>query len=506
MMPSKGLDKWLCEILLLFIVLAIFTPSALAQFNSGFEGTVNDQSGAAIPNAKIVVTNQATNVTKDTVSSESGTFRISALEGGTYRITVDSPGFRPWSQADILLESNQTRTVYPVLGVKEQKTLVEVSAVVATVETAKSNVSREIDERTIEDAPLLGRNIYTSMIQLAPGITGSGLPNGGALGSGSANNDSFEQEPGYQINAAGQRQENNEYQVDGSSVNGNSRDGIVNLTPEPDFVQAIRVSGVTFSAAKGRDSGAFVEVYTRPGTNDIHGSLSEFHTNNDLTSRTIFQTCPPNDPGCHAVPVFRRNEFGGTLGGPIIKNKLFAFGGIFLLRSSNATTQLATVETPQFAQFVAANFPNSIANSFFKAAPPAAPPTADILTVAQVKQLNPGQYPAPAIFPDNLPAVGTAFLPQSLTHNAYQWHARVDYAFSNDKDRMFFDWFRTYSDQLQSDPRVVYRVKVPNNGIYGKINWVHTFSPTVLNEASFTGVRADGSNPGTENHKELPNA
>src|SRR5437764_3872359 len=118
--------------------------------------------------------------------------------------------------------------------------------------------------------------------------------------------------------------------------------------------------------------------------------MSEFHTDNKLTARTEFQFCPSGSTGCRAIPAFRRNEFGGTLGGPIIKNKLFAFGGIFLLRSSNATTQLATVETPQFAQFVAANFPNSIANSFFKAAPPAAPPTADILTVAQVKQLNPG--------------------------------------------------------------------------------------------------------------------
>src|SRR5439155_21627691 len=121
--------------------------------------------------------------------------------------------------------------------------------------------------------------------------------------------------------------------------------------------------------------------------------------------------------------------------------------------------------------------------------------SADNLTVAQPNQFNPGQYFAPAIFPDTLPAAGTAFLPQCLTRNDYQCHARVDYVFSTDKDRMFFDWFRTYSDQLQSDPRVVYQVKVPNNGIYGKINWVHTFSPTVLTEASFTGVRPHGSNP-----------
>jgi len=493
------------EVLALLCFFGMANP-ARAQFNSGFEGTVNDPSGAAIPNAKITVINQATNVVKATVSNESGTFRVSALEGGTYRITVESSGFSIWTQQDILLESNQMKTVSPVLTLQAQTTTVEVKASVATVQTAKSDTSREINEKTIDTAPLLGRNVYTSIIQLAPGITGSGMPRGGALGSGSANNDSFEQEPGYEINAAGQRQESNEYQVDGSSVVSASRDGVVNLTPEPDFVQAIRVSGANFSASKGRYSGALVQVYTKPGTNQLHGSLSEFHTNNALTSRTIFQTCPPDSTGCHAVPTFRRNEFGGSLGGPVIKDRLFLFGGIFVLRSSQATTQVATVETPQFAQWVAQNYPNGIANAFFTQAVPAAAPTTGILTVAELEALNPGHYPAPANLPSDLPAIGTGFFPQSLTHNAHQWHVRGDYNFNNDKDRMFADWFQNYSDQLQADPRSIYRVKVPNHGVYGKLDWIHTFSPTLLNEASFTGGTAVGSNPGTYHNKELPNA
>lgn len=506
MTQLKGHYRISFIILLLWGILSISPRPALAQFNSGFEGTVNDPSGAAIPNAKITVVNQATNVTTTTGSSESGTFRVSALQGGTYRITVEASGFNAWTQQDILLESNQTKTVFPVLAVQAQVTTVEVKAAVASVQTAKSDTSREIDEKTIDDAPLLGRNIYTSIIQLAPGITGSGLPRGGALGSGSANNDSFEQEPAYEINAAGQRQESNEYQVDGSSVVSASRDGVVNLTPEPDFVQAIRVSGANFSASKGRYSGALVQVYTKPGTNELHGSLSEFHTDNAITGRTIFQTCPPGSTGCHAVPVFRRNEFGGSLGGPIIKNKLFVFGGLFILRSSSATTQVATVETPQFAQWVNQNYPNSIANTFFTQAQPASAPTTGILTVSQLEALTPGHYAAPANLPGDLPAVGTGFFPQSPTHNAYQWHVRGDYNFNNDKDRVFVDWFNNYSDQLQTDPRLIYRVKVPNHGVFGKLDWIHTFSPTLLNEASFTAGNADGSNPGTLRNQELPNA
>ncbi|MDQ1694587.1 MAG: hypothetical protein QOH85_2122, partial [Acidobacteriaceae bacterium] len=321
--------------------------SCYAQFTSGFTGVVTEQTHAAVPGAKVTATNVATHVSQFAVSSDSGDFRIPSLPEGVYTIEVSASGFKQWVQSDVHLESNEVKTIYPALALPTQTTSIQVTDAISAVETDRSDTSREISQATIEHAPLLGRNIYTSMIELAPGVTGSGLPSGGALGSGSANNDSFEQEAGYQINAAGQRQENNEYDVDGAGVNSASRDGVVNLSPEPDFIQAVRISGATFDAAKGRYSGAYVQVFTKPGTNQLHGSLSEYHTDNALTARTIFQYCAPGDRGCRAIPAFRRNEFGGTLGGPIIKNKLFVFGGAFALRSSNATTQVATVETPQ---------------------------------------------------------------------------------------------------------------------------------------------------------------
>ena len=365
----------------LAIIFTLATIPAYAQFDSGFTGVVVDQSQAAIPNATISVTNTATGVIHTAKSSSNGDFRVPSLGEGNYTIQIDAAGFKTWEQDNVLLESNVVKTLYPALALPTQTTSVTVTSAAPSIETDKSNTSREISQETIENAPLLGRNIYTSMIELAPGITGSGLPSGGALGSGSANNDSFEQEAGYQINAAGQRQENNEYDVDGAAVNSASRDGVVNLSPEPDFIQAVRVSGATFDAAKGRYSGAYVQVFSRPGTDQFHGAISEYHTDNDLTARTIFQYCATGDTGCRAIPAFRRNEFGGAAGGPILKNKLFVFGGAFGLLSSNATTQVATVETPQFAQFVAANFPNGLASTFFKQAAPAVKPTSNFLTV-----------------------------------------------------------------------------------------------------------------------------
>ena len=106
-------------------------------------GTVVDQTGAVIPNAKVVVTNQATHVVSDTVSGGGGDFRIPALPGGTYQVSVEASGFSTWTQADILLESNQVKTLYPVLALGAQKTTVQVKATVAAVQTAKSDTSRE---------------------------------------------------------------------------------------------------------------------------------------------------------------------------------------------------------------------------------------------------------------------------------------------------------------------------------------------------------------------------
>ena len=486
----------------LCIMLLSLLPKARAQFSSGFTGIVVDQSGAVVPNAKVTITNDATQVASVTTSNESGNFRVSQLAGGRYTVQVEASGFKTWTQTGVQLESNLTKTVYPSLTLPSAATTVQVSEAVAAVETDRSDTSREISEQTIDTAPLVGRNVYTSMIQLAPGVTGTGLPSGGALGSGSANNDSFEQEAGYQINAAGQRQENNEYDVDGTVANSASRDGVVNLSPEPDFIQAIRVNGATFDAQKGRYSGAWVQVFTKGGTNNFHGTASEYHTDNVLSARTIFQYCPPDSPGCRAFPAFRRNEFGGTFGGPIVKDKLFFFIGAFGLKSSNASTSVATVETPQFTDYVKTHFPDSLANTFFAQAP-ATTPTSNILTVAQVDAQNPGLTSASA-FPADLPAVGTVNVPLSLTHNAYQWHIRTDYDLHQSRDRIFFDWFRTYSDQLQADPRPIYRVVVPNTGMYAKVDWTHTFSTNLVNEAGVTLIRAVGSNPGTAKNKDLP--
>ncbi len=487
-----------CSLKRMSAIVSVFCFLSLpvaAQFSSGVEGTVTDPSASAVTGAEVTITDLNTGVPQTTKTSDSGAFRIQRLSPGTYQVEVSAPGFKSFVANNVVLEADQVRTVNATLVVGEQKSTVEVTANAASVETARSTVGREIETKTVETAPLIGRNIYAGVAYLAPGITGGGNAAGGAGGSGSQGTNSFAQEQGFQINAAGQRQEANEYNVDGSSVNGNSRDGIVNLTPEPDTVAEVKVSAQVFSAEKGRESGTLIEVFTKSGTNKLHGTLSEFHTNNDFTARTNFQA---------NVPVFRKNEFGGTVGGPIIKDKTFFFASVNQLLSAQAITQTVSVETPEFRQYVIGNFPNNLAAQFFKRAPASGTPTSGFLTVGDIEKALPSPI-APPNLPLNLVAVGTVSINQSPQLNARQWNVRVDHNFNNYKDKVFFNNFRTVSDAGVADPRALYSYISPNGGVYDKLSWTHAFSPTLVNEASFTYVRAQGSNPGAPNGRDLPN-
>src|ERR1019366_8501513 len=244
-----------------------------------------------------------------------------------------------------------------------------------------------------------------------------------------------------------------------TSVNGNSRDGIANLTPETDTIQEIRVSANSFSAKKGRNSGALIEVFTKAGTNQYHGTLSEFHTDNDLTARTEFQA---------SLPATRRNEYGFTAGSPVIKNKTFIFGSFYHLSLSSASTSVVREETPQFVSFVASQFPNSLAAKFFALDPPAAPPTASFSTVAQVQQANPGSF-SNAIFPTNLLAVGTATFTLVSSQPSQQWNVRVDQNLHGYKDRVYFNWYRTWEHALITNSRPNLAYPYPNTGLFGRL-------------------------------------
>jgi hypothetical protein len=469
---SRATTAYLIKLLLFLLPTALYS-----QFTSAIEGTVKDQSGGAVPQAKVTIVNENTAITYHAGCDQSGAYRVPALGEGSYRLDVQATGFVAWVQGGIRLKSNQIQTVNPILRIGEQKATVDVSASVSAVETGRSETGSEIERRTLESAPILGRNVYASLAFLSPGVTGNGASNGGTPTLGT---DSFGTELQLNINAAGQRVENNDYQLDGTTIVVSSRGGATYVSPEPDTVESVKVQAADFSADKGRFSGALIQSFSKAGTNDFHGTLSEYHSNNELRSRTIFQ---------QQVPTFRRNEFGGTFGGPLIKNRTFFFGSLFYLKSSTASTTVTTVETPQFRDWVTANYPNNISALAFKDAPPRAYPTSNFQTVNQVLAANPSKYPLPANLDLNMPIVGTAIINESLPRDGWQWNLRLDHNMNSGKDRLFYSTYNNHGINAGVNVRPVLEVQNPENGMYNKIDWIHTITPSLLNDASMTYVR-----------------
>lgn len=470
----------------------VLAPPAQAQYSSAIEGTVTDPSGAPVPKVKITVTNESTGVKYEGLSTGTGAFLIPALPPGTYQFAAAAPGFKMWTETNLVLGPKRTMTVNPKMAVGATTTKITVHAKLATIETAKSESEATIQTEGITNAPMANRNIYNSLSELAPGVVGSAAFAGHTA---SGFSDDFDTENDPAIFSAGQRYETNYYYIDGTPVNVISMGGAAVVNPEPDTIAEVKINSADFSADVGRQSGAIVQLFTKSGTNQFHGTLSEYHQDNALTSRTVFQT--------GTLPASRRNEFGGTIGGPIIKDKTFFFGSLFLLRSSVLNTFVGTVETPQFASLVENAFPNTVAADFFKEDPPAIAPTTGFLTVAQVEALDPGHYPA-TVFPPSLVADGTTTVNVAEPRNGYQYHFRVDQNLNGGRDRIYFDDYTTQGTWTAESLRPQSRQDAAENSWLFKTDWVHTISPTMLNEASMSYLRTTGGNV-TDLIPDLPN-
>jgi hypothetical protein len=460
------------------------SPSA-AQFSSGIEGTVFDPTGAVVPGANVTVVNVATAAPRAITTNESGHFRITNLAAGSYTITVRMQGFQTQTVTDVRLEVDQIRSIPVSMRVGDVATSIEVAATAAAIDTSQSRVSAELSANTVQEMPLVGRNMY-SLTALTPGITGPGAQKGGQQAVVATDN--YSNEPGVGVNAAGQRQESNVFMLDGSYTSSEPAGGIVNLSPNPDTVQEVRVTATNFSADQGRNSGAMIEVFTKYGTNNLHGTLSWFHTNNVLRARVY--------PWEGEIPAFRRNEFSVTVGGPIRKDKTFFFGSFNPLRSSVAQNYLDTVETPQLRSYVVSNFPDSIAAYILQKAPPASEPFGNIETVADHVAANPGFFAPPDLIPGDLPAVGTTAIAQSLTRNGWQWSGRIDHIMRDGKDRFYGQVYRIGVDQLYPFTRPAFNFVEPLRTAYVKFNYTHVFSPSMLNDFGTTYMRVEGTDGG----------
>src|SRR5262245_50759723 len=330
------------------LLLLTFTDTvALAQFTSAIEGTVTDPNGSVLTKAAVTIKNAATGIERTVETSDSGYYRISSLPAATFSMTIKASGFKT-VQKEVTLEVAQVKTLNFALEVGAQTAEVIVTTEAPQIESSQASVSNQIDKRRVADLPLVGRNFYT-LVVLTPGVTG--LPSGGGQAYAQATGDIFSAEYGVNLNGNGQRAESNGFLVDSANVGATPRGGVTNVNPAADTVQELRVSVNNYSAEYGRNSSVLVNVLTKSGTNDFHGTIGWFHTNNKLQARTFTQT---------EVPVFRRNEANWTFGGPIIKNKTHFFAGMDILRSGVGTGFQANTVTTDFIDFMKQRFPNNI--------------------------------------------------------------------------------------------------------------------------------------------------
>jgi hypothetical protein len=531
------------KLLFFLISLAVLAGVATAQVQNGqFTGTVLDPSGAAIPNAKVTVTNTGTNLSSTITTSQTGLYNARELPPGTYRITAEAPGFRTSTNTAVTLNAGSIQRVDFKMELGQATQTVEVSGEAAAVQTDDSKLASTVSSTQIENLPLNGRNVY-DLMQLAPGamsVAGTDFENG------------------HNTVVNGLREDFNGFLINGVSNKDLSGGNVT--TPIEDTVQEFQQLQLNMSAQYGNSAGAINNLVTKSGTNAFHGSVWEFVRNDAFDANEYFLNQLPDprkDPNgtlCAAghtadcyKPALRFNQFGGTFGGPIIKDKLFFFGAVQGDRYRTVgTPQTTTIETPEFRQAVETAFPNSVASLLYKGFAPSLPGSNAIsLNQYFAAGLQPlGMVAADYLCPDFVGAANAAkfqallgvtaadqtamgqklsstgapcktipgiragvlnrdapfeassvaiFKSQGIPgtleapnlFNGNEWSMRVDFnATSNDRLFAAFNWVKETDQFGPCFPSCTRGFSNPSRDLFpnGQLSWVHTFSPTVLNE------------------------
>jgi len=486
----------------LLLALSLVSSNSWAQFTSALEGTVTDPSGGLVPSATVTIANEANGVTQTVPTTKAGYYRFPALPGGLYTLKVTLQGFKNWTREHIRLESTQTRAVNVGLEVGTSNAEeVTVTAEAPLVETSQARVSGLIEENQVKDLPLIGRNFY-NLVVLTPGVTGRAT--GGGQAYAQSNADIYNNEFGVNMNANGARTESNNFMVDSSTVSSSQRNGVVNINPNAESVEEVRVLVNNFAAEYGRNGSVLVNVLTKSGANDFHGSLGAYYTNDGLQSENYFQKQTAN----FTIPNFSRKEFSWGLGGPIRKDKTFFFISGDVLRSDVAVSGVVSVLTPQFIQLMQQLRPNNISTRIAKDFPASFTPDRNFRTAGQILGVScsgdtPINTPIGPV-PCNFQATGNGIWNETSPRNGFQWTVRVDHHFSG-KDRIYASFNRTTTDKVGFGAPEVYpafTASSPTSSLQLNTNWTRIVSSNLVNELSFSWVRPYGQleNP----HADIP--
>jgi hypothetical protein len=300
--------------LLLILVCVAVTTSVSAQSTAQISGTVKDPTGAVLPGVEVTATQTETGITRTTISNETGAYALPNLPLGPYKLEAALAGFRTFAQTGIVLQVSSSPVLNITLEVGQRSEQVEVQANAALVETRTVGVGQTMETQRILDLPLNGRNAAELVLTV-----------GTAVNIPEYSSQPRSMQGQLSIAVAGGLPSGVNYALDGAQHN-NPYDNLSLPLPFPDALQEFKVETSALSASQGQHSGAQVNSVTKSGTNDFHGSLFEFVRNDLLNATTYFARVDPRT-GNKVHSTLKRNQFGGTVGGPIVRNKLFFFGG-----------------------------------------------------------------------------------------------------------------------------------------------------------------------------------
>lgn len=470
------------SLLTLFFVLGF---AAWAQQPTGtITGTVSDPSGAAIVGAKVRATNLNTGLSRNTTTANDGGYVFPLVPVGFYSVTVEAQGFRHFEQRGVEVRTDESASVPVSLQIGSATQSVTVEANAQMVQTQSGALSEVVSKQKIVELPLNGRNAAT-LILLTPGV--ADLTPGSASSVGGGGNSSFSgctdtiqstSYPGAQaISANGARTDMVNYNLDGGS-NLDPYTNTNNPFPNPDSLEEFSVQTNSYGAEFGRGSGAIVNVVTKSGTNDFHGSAFEFFRNGVLNARNFFAA---------STDQLKRNQFGGSFGGPIVKNKLFFFGSYQGTQLRNVTqANSATVPTAAERAGDFSAIPRQLVNPFTGVPfPNNQIPIADFAS-ASTKLLT--------VIPPAIDSTGVIQYSSPDSEHENQFLTRVDYDLN--KHRIYGRYF--YSRYGRDAVIPTQNILTSNRGLDlfyqgAAVSDTYSFSPNILNSFIFSYNRNNGT-------------
>jgi hypothetical protein len=441
---------------------------ATAQATDGnIVGAVKDPSGALVPNVSLTLESMTTGVKHTATSDNSGAFRFSNIMVGTYKLSAKATGFTEAVLGGVVVELNQTVTMNIQMSVGKVSTTVEVTEAAPSIDTSTAQLTSSFDSRQSVEIAASNSNSGSGVLNLS--LLSAGLGSSGGVGAGSG------------PSVAGQRPRNNSFNIEGVDNNSKSVTGPLASIPN-DAVADFTVLQNQFSAEFGHSSGAQFNTVLKGGGNEIHGTAYEYTQNRNLDALDVAAKLQ----GLSSRPRYDDNRIGGTVGGPIKKNKLFYFGSFEYQPVGQASVPSSGVETPTAAGYaVIGTIPGISATNLGilqKYAP--APPGPAIDSTSYT--LGTKTYTIPL---GQIPIVAPNF------NNAWRWIGSIDYNIS-DKDQLRGRYIENRNSAVDTAAELpAFYTSTPTNNYLATMSEFHTFTPNLVNEVRLGFNRSNSSDP-----------